>query len=90
MVVANGEITCISLKLASLYTIFACALILILLDSALAQDESAYWLKKGHAFSLNGSYQEALDSFDRALKLNSEDAAAWKGKGEALGQAWQI
>ncbi|MDP3065617.1 MAG: tetratricopeptide repeat protein, partial [Methanobacteriaceae archaeon] len=35
-------------------------------------------------FSLK-RYQEAVDSFDRALKINPYNSQAWAGKGSALG-----
>ena len=38
----------------------------------------------GQASLLNGSFQKAVESFDRAIKINPEDASAWSDKGVAL------
>lgn len=38
----------------------------------------------GHSHYLAGQYQEALESYDQALKIHPEDAAALRGKAAAL------
>ena len=62
----------------------ACMLLLFLPVSAAAQDSAAYWLELGQAFLLNGSFQKAIGSFDRAIKVDPENSSAWGGKGAAL------
>ena len=47
-------------------------------------ESPALWLEKGQDLFVNGSYQEAIDSYDRVIKIDPENASAWKGKGEAL------
>ena len=61
-----------------------CILALTFFNSALAMESPAFWLEKGQDLFLNGSYQEAIDSYDRVIKIDSENVLAWKGKGEAL------
>ena len=63
---------------------FACMLLLFLPVSAAAQDSAAYWLEMGQASLLNGSFQQAIGSFDRAIKIDPENSSAWGGKGAAL------
>ncbi len=62
----------------------ACMLLLFLPVSAAAQDSAAYWLEMGQASLLNGSFQQAIGSFDRAIKIDPENSSAWGGKGAAL------
>ncbi len=38
----------------------------------------------GHSSLLNGSFQQAIDSFDSVLKIDPENVSAWDGKGAAL------
>ena len=46
--------------------VFVCTLVTALLTTSQAQENSArYWLEKGQALSSNGSYQEALSSFNQ-------------------------
>ena len=61
-----------------------CMLLLMLAASAAAHDSAAGWLEMGQASLLNGSFQEAVESFDRALKFDPENASAWGGKATAL------
>jgi len=42
------------------------------------------WVKKGIALDELGRYEEAIECHDRALEIDSEDAAAWYNKGIAL------
>ncbi|MGD1859454.1 MAG: substrate-binding domain-containing protein [Leptolyngbyaceae cyanobacterium] len=46
--------------------------------------------RRGTALANLGRPQEALQSLDRALEMNVEDAAAWIGKGNALVQTEQL
>lgn len=46
------------------------------------QDSSAdYWLQRGHTLCDEGSFDEAIASYDRALAIRPEDAQAWFGRG---------
>ncbi|MCJ7444317.1 MAG: tetratricopeptide repeat protein, partial [Methanotrichaceae archaeon] len=59
--------------------------ILILGYSASAQDSIAeYWIQKGHSFYENGSYNEAIDSYNRAIGIQPGNSEAWKGQGLSL------
>ncbi|WP_404784081.1 tetratricopeptide repeat protein [Altericista sp. CCNU0014] len=52
-------------------------------SAALSLQESSadYWLQRGHALCDEGSFEEAIVSYDRALALRPEDAQAWFGRG---------
>ena len=64
----------------------ACMLLLSLPASAAAaaSGSTSYWLETGQASLLNGSFAQAIESFDRAIKIDPENASAWGGKGVAL------
>jgi tetratricopeptide (TPR) repeat protein len=42
------------------------------------------WNNKGRALYYQGKYEEALQAFDEALRLDPELATAWNNKGFAL------
>ena len=42
------------------------------------------WYNKGVELMGKGSFEEAIDSFDQALRLNSKDARSWNNKGICL------
>ncbi len=42
------------------------------------------WQASGTTHGMNGRHQEALTSFERALRMDSNHVAAWNGKGTAL------
>ena len=42
------------------------------------------WIKKGTAFDDLGSHEEALQAYDKALKLSPDDSDTWNRKGNAL------
>ena len=42
------------------------------------------WLNMGEKLSSNGSYEEALDAYDKAIEMDPQLAKAWIGKGNAL------
>jgi len=46
--------------------------------------EAVAWFNKGVAFVDMGKFKEALDCFDKALKLQPNNKHAWLGKGHAL------
>ncbi|MDD4448314.1 MAG: tetratricopeptide repeat protein, partial [Methanothrix sp.] len=56
--------------------ILACMLLLFLPAFAAPQDTAAYWLERGQASLLNGSFLQAIESFDRAIKIDPENASA--------------
>ncbi len=66
--------------------------------TAMAQEKTAdYWLKKGQELDINGSYNEsiqtyykALNSTNETLKKNPKDAAAWQTKGLVLERLYRI
>ena len=43
------------------------------------------WMAKGKTEIEIGQFEEALASFEKALELDAEDAAAWRNRGFALG-----
>ena len=43
------------------------------------------WYFKGFALNSLGKYDEAIKMFDKAIKIDPRDAAAWHNKGSALG-----
>ena len=62
--------------------IFAAAVICV---SAMAQENTADdWYKKGLDLGRNGSYEEAVLAYNRAIELDSTSSEAWKGKGDSL------
>jgi tetratricopeptide (TPR) repeat protein len=67
--------------------LYPCALLLPLAPLALpAQDPSGndplVFVKKGIAQNAKGDFSGALDSFNRALAIDSDDSAALEGRGE--------
>jgi len=53
--------------------------------SALAQENAAEdWYKKGRDLSRNGSYEEAVLAYDRALELDYRNATLWDAKASIL------
>lgn len=55
-----------------------------------AQENSAeYWLKIGNEAAGNGSFEESLQDFGKAIQIDAQNAEAWRGKGnvqKVLGQ----
>lgn len=50
-----------------------------------AQENTAeYWLKKGYEAAGNGSFEEALQDFGKAIQIDAQNAEAWRGKGTVL------
>jgi superkiller protein 3 len=47
---------------------------------------SSYWLKKGYELSINGSNEQALQAYEKAIQIDPENAIAWINKANAL--AW--
>ncbi|MGE5373373.1 MAG: tetratricopeptide repeat protein [Phycisphaerales bacterium] len=48
-----------------------------------SQDEE-HWVETGSQLLDGGSYQEAMEAFDKALAKNASSYAAWMGKGEVF------
>lgn len=42
------------------------------------------WINKGDDFCSLKKYDEALDAFEEAIRLNSNDYGTWYSKGKAL------
>ncbi len=67
-------------------------LLAILSACALAQDSSIdysqkkadYWYKRGLGSSGTGAFEDALNSFDKSIQLDPENADAWSAKAFAL------
>ncbi len=53
--------------------------------SALAQENTAgYWIEKGNELVDNGSFEESLMEYDRAIQIDPENLDAWNRKAEIL------
>lgn len=67
--------------------IFAIALIAlsVLCTYAFAEEESAEgWLKEGFNLSANGSYEEALQAYDKSIQIDPNNELAWINKANIL------
>ena len=69
--------------LRALFLIFLCCLMLNVAASA-SQEDLGSWLEQGYYALENGSYREAANIFDRAVKIDGGNSSAWAGKGMAL------
>jgi tetratricopeptide (TPR) repeat protein len=59
--------------------------IAMLTSCTLAQENTTgYWLKKGYELSLNGSDEEALQAYEKALQIDPENSLAWINKANVL------
>ncbi len=52
---------------------------------AVAQEDAAgnsadWWIEKGNELFINGSYDEALEAYDEAVKIDPVNGSLWKGK----------
>ena len=55
-------------------------------DTALAK----YWCDKGCALNSQGKYDEAIEAYDEAIRLDPDSAEAWNNKGDAGPKTEQI
>src|SRR5512137_927669 len=46
--------------------------------------DATVWNDKGTALGYLGKYDEAIQAYNEAIKINPQHAAAWNNKGEAL------
>jgi len=51
---------------------------------AVADETAEEWVKKGDELFLNGSSEEAVKAYDKAIELNPKEIAAWLSKGIIL------
>jgi tetratricopeptide (TPR) repeat protein len=58
--------------------------------SAMGQESSDYWAAQGQQHSTEGRFQEAADSYDRAIELDSSNATLFINKGLALANLGQF
>jgi len=54
------------------------------IQPAIGEYSADYWLAEARQHSLQGSYEEAVASYDKALELDSTNATILIGKGLAL------
>ena len=50
----------------------------------LNREFAAVWFSKGDNFGQLGKYQEAVESYDKGLKIDPNDAARWYNRGHSL------
>jgi hypothetical protein len=50
----------------------------------LSVNDSKFWIKEANALSDAGKYEESLQAYDQAIKIDPIDAEAWNNKGVAL------
>ncbi len=75
---ANRKRTIITiLELASL-------LLLMLVNIAVAAQSSNDLVREGSVLTSSGKYMDAINIYDKAIKINPQDASAWNGKGIVL------
>lgn len=59
-------------------------LLLILIPSAQCQQTTGDWFDKGLALFSQGKYDEAVQAYDEAIRLDPSHAEIWVNKGLAL------
>jgi tetratricopeptide (TPR) repeat protein len=68
-----------------IYAIFTLwVLIAVSVVPALGQATAESWFEKGNQFFANGSNEDAVKAYDKAIGLNSSYVEAWYNKGSAL------
>ncbi len=58
--------------------------LMMLVIPACGQETEEEYLDEGVALAMQGKYDEAIQAFDEAIRLDPEDALAWNNKGVAL------
>jgi tetratricopeptide (TPR) repeat protein len=53
-------------------------------------DDAETWFEKGNSLYLEGRYQEAIASYDNALKFKPDNHDAWCNRGSALGNLGRL
>jgi len=68
------------------FMLFFCLILqTILCISALAQEKTAEdWFNKGQELFMNGSMEEAIEAYDKAIELTPQYGMAWGGKATML------
>jgi tetratricopeptide (TPR) repeat protein len=57
----------------------------VLCACATAQEETAEsWLKEGYSLSANGSYEQALQAYDKSIQIDPNNELAWINKANVL------
>lgn len=70
---------------SGLKMIFCLASLAFLCMNTVAQENTAEgWFKEGQAWERIGSWEEALEAYNKAIELNQSFAQAWTARGEAL------
>ena len=70
-----------SRSLAAANFTLALLAIAVLCTCAAAQEDSAdYWVTKAKDLRLNGSSEEAISAYDRALQIDAENGTIWISK----------
>ncbi|NTV27920.1 MAG: tetratricopeptide repeat protein, partial [Methanothrix sp.] len=73
-------------KLAKAGLVIVLMALAVLCVSAVAQENTAEgWFKKGQGLFRNGSYDDAVKAYDKAIELDRNYGAAWRDKGYSLG-----
>ena len=62
----------------------ASLVLLMLVNIAGAAQSSNAWVQEGSVLTNSGKYTEAIKAYDKAIKINPQDADAWNGKGVVL------
>lgn len=53
-------------------------------DTTYSNNKADYWYKRGLDASGKGDYKDAIASYDKAIKINPDNAAYWDGKAALL------
>ncbi len=70
-------------KITSVVLLVVFLPILILLEAVPRVALSIYWCKKGHALSDMGRHSEAIEYYDKAMRIDPKSAVIWNNKGKA-------
>lgn len=59
-------------------------LIIAIAAPSTCQENAEEWLERGNELFSQGDYEEAIEAYDEALRLDPENPVAWSNKGTAL------